>query len=530
MKIIKRFFRIKSKMKINQKKIPKKPGCYLFKDKFQKIIYIGKAKNLKKRVNSYFQKKDHNSKNTIMISQIDSVDFFITENDIEALILENNLIKNHKPKYNIDLKDSKRYAYIELTTENYPRLIIARHKREKGKFFGPFVSAEKRDYILKILNKTFKLRTCKKLPKKPCLKKHIDLCIAPCNNNCKKEYSDRVQYAELVLKGKIKDLSKKLKKNMELAASKKEFEKALEFRNQLQALSYLTEKQKVERKKTYNEDIINFLAKRNTVYLMLFNIYKGILENKQVFTFPYSDEFLEEFLVQYYSENEIPERVIIPREIDKCLTEFLNLKNSKKKSSFIVPRIGELKQLLDLVKKNIEITFFGETEKLEELKKVINLQETPYTIECFDVSHLSGTSCVGSMVQFNSAKPDKKNYRKFKIRTVEGNNDFASIAEIVHRRYNRLLKEGKKFPDLIVIDGGLGQLNSALKELRNLNIKIPIISIAKEFEEIYIPGKIKPLRLNKKNKALQLVQQIRDEAHRFAINYQRLLQRKLMFK
>jgi excinuclease ABC subunit C len=510
--------------------IPENSGCYLFKDSRGNTIYIGKAKNLKKRVSSYFQKKDHDPKTQALVEQIESIDFIITNNEIEALILENNLIKKNKPKYNIDLRDSKKYAYLMLTNEQFPRLVVARNQSEKGRYFGPFTSAQKRDYVLELLKRGFKLRTCKKLPKKPCLRQHMNLCDAPCIGNISKEdYLEKIKKVEMVLKGKIKELKKILEKEMKTFSEVRDFEHALEKRMELEAIEYLSERQNMEKKKKYDQDIINYIVRDNKVYLILFNIFKGILENKQEFEFDYSVEFLDEFLIQYYSENKIPKEIILPIELDSSIINFLE---HKKKSKIVItiPKIGEKKELLNLVEKNIEISFFSGDEKLFELQKVLNLQDIPKIIECFDVSHLGGTLTVGSMVQFRNALPYKSNYRRFKIQTVDYIDDFEGIREIVRRRYYKLKIENLEFPNLIIIDGGKGQLSSALGELKKLGLNIPLISIAKEFEEIYIPGEEEPLKLSKKNKGLLLVQNIRDEAHRFAINYNKLLRKKEMFK
>jgi excinuclease ABC subunit C len=514
------------------KNLPTNPGCYLFLDKSKKIIYIGKAKNLKRRVSSYFNKKDLDSKTKAMLSHAKEIDFIATNSEVEAMILESNLIKKHKPKYNIDLKDSKSFAYIELTKEEFPRIAIARsqkikQRKEISNLFGPFVSAEARNQILDIINKTFKLRTCKKLPKRKCIRYDMGICSAPCINKItKKEYLKDVEKAELVLKGKSNTVEKRLKESMKIYSGEQNYEKAIIAREQLSSLKYLKEKQTVERQKKYNEDIINFIVKNEEVYLILFNIYKGTLENKQSFKFNYKDSFLEEFLIQYYSENKIPKKIILPRKISKIGEYFTRMKKSK--VEVIVPQKGELKELLKLVKKNIEIQYFGDFEKLGELKKKLNLQKIPEIIECFDVSHLGGTEVVASMVQFRMGKPDKTNYRKFKIKAQDKNDDFAGIFEVVKRRYSRLKKEKKKFPDLIVVDGGKGQLNSSLKALNEVGVKIPIVSLAKKFEEIYLPdGKV--LQLGGKNKARKLLEQIRDEAHRFAIKYQRERRRKSYF-
>ncbi|VVB78930.1 UvrABC system protein C [uncultured archaeon] len=512
--------------------IPSNPGCYLYKDNKGNIIYIGKAKDLKKRVSQYFNSQEKDPKTQAMISHIDSVDFIVTKNEVEALILENNLIKKNHPKYNIDLRDSKRYAYIRITSEPFPRLLIAR-KRDAGddsEYFGPFTSGEKRDYIMQTLIRTFKIRTCKKLPKRPCLRFHLKLCDAPCIKNISKEkYDEKIKFAKSILNGKTKEIEEQIKEEMKIESKKQNFEKAIELRNQIESLEYLKERQNMQRSKEYNEDIINYLVKDNKVYLLLFKIYKGTLENKEEFEFDYEEDFIEDFLTQYYSENSIPKEIILPHKVEDTIKIFLE-KKANKKINIVVPEKGEKKELLDLVLKNIEIIFFENINKLIALKDKLNLETIPEVIECFDISHLSGTSQVGSMVQFRKGKPDKSNYRKFKIRTVDQIDDFASIKEIVYRRYYRIKKENSIPPDLIIIDGGKGQLSSAMQALQELNIKIPIISIAKEFEEIYLPGDSSPLRLERKDPALQIVQQIRDEAHRFAINYNRLLRKKDLLK
>jgi len=515
---------------LNLKKIPNNPGCYLFKDKKDKIIYIGKAKNLRKRVNSYYNKKDLDLKTSLMLTNAEDIDFIVTDNEVESLILENTLIKKHQPRYNIRLKDAKSHTYLLLTNEEYPRLIIDRTKKGKGKFYGPFVNANERDYLIHFIKKTFKIRTCKKIPKKACLRYHINLCDAPCINNISKEdYYKKIKRVKMVLSGNTKDLLDTLKDDMKKFSENKMFEQAIIIRDEINAIEHLNERQKMQREKKYNEDIINYEIKDEKVYLMLFNIYKGTLNNKNEFVFDYNEDFLEEFIIQYYSENDIPKELIIPKKVSNLIKEFLSQrKNSKVKIT--IPKKGEKKQLLKLVVKNIDIMFFSNLDKVKTLKTKLHLQDDPSIIECFDISHLSGTSTVGSMVQFRNGKPDKNNYRRFRIRTVKGIDDTAAIAEVVKRRYNRLKKEDSEFPDLIIIDGGRGQLNSALKELEKINVKVPIISIAKKYEEIYIPGYMEVLHLEKKDKALQYIQEIRNEAHRFAIKYNRLLRKKEMVK
>lgn len=503
--------------------IPTEPGCYIFKDQKSRIIYVGKAKDIRKRVKNYFQ-KHHDPKTAALVENIDDVEFYVTSNETEALILENNLIKKHKPKYNINLKDSKRYAFIQQTIEDFPRLLLAR-KRGKGKFYGPFTSAAERDHILKLARKLFKLRTCKRMPKKPCLRFHIGLCTAPCTGDISKTaYNEQIQNAARLLRGNTNYLIKKLRNRMNGASAEQEFEQALVYRDQIQALTYLSEKQNMERMKKYDEDIINYIIREDKVYLHLFNIHKGTLINRQEFMFAFNLNFLSEFIVQFYSDHEVPKEVIVPHKVDPAIDRFLTKRKGSNSRAF-VPKIGEKKHLLELVKRNVEMSFFGDMEKVEELRKKLKLQDAPNVIECFDISHLQGTAMVGSMVQFRNAKPDKSNYRRFKIRTVGKIDDFAAIAEVVKRRYSRLKNENLEMPDLIVIDGGKGQLSAAMTELEKLYLKIPIISLAKRFEEIYFPGSRFPLRLDHKEKALRFLQEIRDEAHRFAIKYNRTLRK-----
>jgi excinuclease ABC subunit C len=511
---------------LNLKTLPNEPGCYLFGDKNNNIIYVGKAKDLKKRVKQYFQKTEKELKIQNMVNYIESIDFVVTDNEVEAFVLENILIKKHQPKYNIRLKDAKAHSYIKLSDEEFPRFMIARMKNGSGKYYGPFVSAQERDCVLQFIKKTFLLRTCNKMPKKSCLRYHIKLCEAPCIGFISKtDYNAKIANIKLILNGHTDKLNKKLNLEMKNYSEKHNFEKALTIRNQISAIQYLNERQNVQREKKYNEDIINYEIEDDIVYLIIFNIYKGTLSNKIEYIFNYNLDFFEEFIIQYYSENIIPKEIIIPKKISDSVIEFLeNKKGNKVKVT--IPQKGDKKHLLQLVEKNIEITFFADIKKVEILKNKLNLNDLPNIIECFDVSHLSGTSTVGSMVQFRNGKPDKNNYRRFKIRTIKVIDDTSSIAEVVRRRYFRLLKEKIELPDLIIIDGGLGQLNYAIQELEKLDLKIPIISIAKQFEEIYIPGKIHPIRLLKKDKALQFIQEIRDEAHRFAIKYNRLLRRK----
>ena len=501
---------------------PTKPGCYIHKDSKGTILYIGKAKNLQKRIASYTKKESHTAKTNQLITKIASTEYIITNNELEALLLENTLIKEHQPKYNINLKDDKQYAYVKITNEEFPRIILTRKKTTDGVYFGPFISAESRNAVLNMVIKMFRIRTCKTLPKKVCLRYHMGICSAPCIGEISKEdYEKDITSATKVLQGKTTAIKKTLTEEMIAFSKDLLYEKALLKKKQLHALEILQEKQHVARNTQYDEDIINYSIKNDDCFLMLFNSKKGILYNKQEFRFAYHKEALEEFLVQYYSENAVPKVLILPQPISKTLKEFLSIRRGNK-CRVILPKKGEKVALLHLVKENIKETFFKNEERTSALKNALDIQTPLDKIECFDISHLSGTNTTGSMVQFEQGKPVKNEYRRFKIKSVSGIDDFRSIQEIVYRRYKRLKNEKKQFPDLIVIDGGKGQLSFAKKALDELGVQIPIISLAKKDEEIFFPGMSEPLKLDKKNQGLQLLQNIRDEAHRFAIQYNRL--------
>jgi len=506
--------------------LPHAPGCYLFSDNAGTIIYVGKAKDLKKRVTSYFQKTDHDAKTEKLVERITEIDFVVTNTETEALLLENNLIKKHQPKYNIDLKDAKRFAYIEISNEPFPRIGIARKRTKGATYYGPFVSAVERDAVLRTIKRTFTLRSCRRLPKRACLRYHMQSCSAPCIGVISpEEYRVQVDRAVTLLKGKGSEVVKQLREEMAACSTAQEYEKALSLRNQIGAIERLSERQSVERPKESDQDVIAYTVADGIVSLMVFSVRKGSLTQKQEYSFEAVEDFFEEFLVQYYADHPPPTELILPHEIDAALIEYLAERRGRS-VQITVPKIGEKKNLLDLVYMNIELSFRRGAMKTGDLQAALELPDTPHVIECFDISHLSGTSMVGSMVQFRDGAPEKKNYRRFRIRTVEGIDDFASIAEVVKRRYLRLSGESADMPDLIVIDGGRGQLSAALGILNELDVEIPIIALAKREEEVYLPGEMLPLQLDPKGMALRYLQEIRDEAHRFAVAYHRLLRGK----
>ncbi len=511
---------------IDLSSLPSDPGCYLFHDPEGNVIYVGKAKNLKRRVSSYFNRHDRDPKTGRLVETASSVNFIATTNEVEALILENTLIKRYQPKFNIDLKDSKNYAYILLTSEEFPCLRIARRTGEDGTYFGPFVSATERDYVFSVVKKTFRLRTCRKLPKRGCLRRHMDSCSAPCRDGVsREEYRDQVRKASLVLRGKSEELRSALTAEMVQRAEEHAFEQALILREQVRAVAHLSRHQDMARPKKTDEDIVNYRVHEQKVYLMLFSVYKGTLADKMEWTFPESEEFLEEFIIQHYSVSEPPADLVLPEEVDESVAEFLSRMKGRK-VTVTVPKMGAKKRLLDLVQKNIELSFFGDRVRIIELQEHLRLQDPPEVIECFDISHLSGTALVGSMVRFRGGKPDKRNYRRFRIKTVDGIDDTGAIAEVVRRRYSRLASAGDPFPDLVIVDGGRGQLSAAQKELELLGLHIPVAALAKRHEEVFVPGQSNPLPLSPKENASLYLQEIRDEAHRFAVAYNRLLRRK----
>lgn len=518
---------------IKKIELPTSPGCYLYKDNTGNIIYIGKAKNIKKRVMSYFRGA-HDTKTTELVKSINSVDFILTDNEVEALILESKLIFKHKPKFNLDLKNSVRYSYIKITDEKFPRIISTRIiDRKKDTYFGPYPDGTARRETVYLLNKIFKLRTCKKLPKHVCLLYHIGQCSAPCEEKITmKDYEENVRRAILVLKGKSASVVKRLEKEMVRFSARQEYEQAKIRRDQIQVIDRITQRQKVSLRKTYNQDFIQFIVNQEKIYLQLFNVDKGIIGSRRQFDFDMQgsvQEMLERFLRYYYYSHPIPEEIVVPQKLEHSvlIRKYLQeLKGTKVKIT--VPQKGIKKELLDLLYKNVELNISYEDKILHELKVHLNLQTIPRHIECFDISNIGSQYTVGSMVHFTDGKPDKENYRRFKIKTVEAQDDFAMMAEIVRRRYSRLQRENKTMPDLIIIDGGPGQLHAAFDELQKLELSLPIVSIAKKEEIIHFVGERRPLKLSHKSESLKLLQRCRNEAHRFGITYHRLLRSKGM--
>lgn len=519
------------------KTLPENPGVYLMKNSDGKIIYVGKAKILKNRVRQYFQKnKNHSPKVQAMIKKISDFETIITKTEVEALILECNLIKKFRPKYNISLKDDKTYPFLKITAEKFPRILITRKKiHDGGKYFGPYTNSIKE--TLELLRKIFPLRTCKNFQKRPCLEFYIKRCLAPCVEKISEEnYLEIVRSAEKFLEGKTAEVEKNLQKKMESAAENLNFELAAKFRDILLSVKKISEKQKII-SDVGNVDAIGFCKKNSEVCVQIFFVREGKVLGRENFLLENAGEesdakIIEEFLKNYYGNAEIfAEEILLPCEIEeeKIFAEWLGVK-------IFEPKRGIKKSLVEMATENAEKFLSEKIQReeiknsktlgaVEELKKFLNLPILPRKMECFDISHFQGAETVASMVRFFNGQPDKKNYRRFKINSTEGKpDDFLSMREVIFRRYSKISAEN--LPDLIVIDGGIGQLNSALEIIRGLNLKIPVISLAKQFELVFLENFSEPVELPRGSQALFLLQRIRDESHRFAITYHRKLRRK----
>ncbi len=506
--------------------IPIDPGVYIYRDEQEEILYVGKAKNLRSRVKTYFSTLYQPLKTRQLVSKIRIIDFIIVNNEVEALLLENKLIKQHTPKYNINLKDAKTYAYIALTRETYPRILTSRKVSPKLESFGPYTEGYTRQNLQRLVIKVFKLRTCKKFPKRACLNYHIGSCTAPCVGNVTEEqYREQVKNARMFLEGKFERTIQLLDTQMKKASSEKIFERALELRNQIASIRLLTERQIVDKERLFDQDVMVFVEGREKVHALHMGLRKGVLLGKKEFTVDLQPQVEQEFLKAFYSVNQIPREILLNKacwqdaDEKKALETFLQAKRLAP-VTMNVPKRGNKLCLVQLAEKNLQSSLTG-NNVLVDLQKALKLPKQPKIIECFDISNLGQEHLVSGMVRFKDAKPDKKNYRKFKIKTVTGQDDFASINEVVLRRYKRSLEEKAEVPDLIIIDGGPGQVNSAKVALNSLDLKIPLIGLAKENEEIYLPGETEPKVLDKNSRVMLLLRQIRDATHDFSLGYNR---------
>lgn len=559
---------IKQKLKV----LPDKPGVYIMMDKNHEIIYVGKAISLRNRVRQYFQSSRNQApKVRAMVANISNFEYIITDTELEALILECNLIKENRPKYNVLLRDDKTYPYIKITlNEDYPRLIKTRRViKDKAKYFGPYTNIGALNETIEIIHNIYPIRKCNNNiermisnKERPCLNNHIEKCIGPCTGKInKEEYMNMVHEIIMILDGKEDELVKKIEGAMKEAAAKMEFEKAAKYRDQIMALDSIVEKQKIVSIRGEDQDIIAMAQGEKNSWVQVFFIRKGKIISREHFVLKNTKDdnsqyIISSFIKQFYSDSTfIPKEILIEEDIDdlKILEEWLSSKRGNK-VTIRVPQRGTKKQLLEMVKKNATITMeesitIKQLEKerrgdtLKELGDLLHLEEVPQRIECFDISNIQGVESVGSMVVFEGGRPKKSDYRRFKIRGVEGPDDYASIEEIISRRFKRgleetqniidqaiELKEGRFaiFPDLIMIDGGLGQVNSVKKVLTHLELSIPVCGIVKDEKHrtralIYEGNEIS---VKKTTNLFRLISKIQEEAHRFAINYHRSLRQK----
>ena len=531
---------IKSKLEL----LPTSPGCYIHKDKNGTIIYVGKAKNLRNRVRSYFR-GSHDTKTEALVSEIVDFEFIVTESNIEALLLEINLIKENQPKYNIMLKDDKSYPFIKITNERYPRLIITRQvKKDGGLYFGPYPDVGAANEIKRLLDRIFPFRKCTNPPSKVCFYYHIGQCMA--HTICKKDeayFKSMAQEVSDFLKGQDDKIIDDLKGKMAAAAQTMEFERAAEYRDLIQAIGTLRTKQRVMAKDLQNRDVFGYYVDKGWMCVQVFFVRQGKLIERDVNLFPYYNDPDEDFLTyvgQFYQEKShlVPNEVLIPQDIDEEAVKALV------DTKIIKPQRGEKKQLINLAIKNARVSLeqkFNLLEKsvektqgaIENLGRLLQIP-TPVRIESFDNSNIMGTSPVSAMVVFVNGKPSKKDYRKYKIKTVVGPDDYASMREVIRRRYGRVQREGLTPPDLIVIDGGQGQVNIAKQVIQEeLGLDIPIAGLQKndkhQTHELLFGDPLEVVELSRNSQEFFLLQRIQDEVHRFAITFHRQLRSKNSF-
>lgn len=525
------------------KVIPHSPGCYQFIDEKGKVIYVGKAKDLKKRVSSYFNKYHENPKTRILVKNIHQIRYIVVDTEEDTFLLENNLIKELKPRYNVMLKDDKTYPYIVIKNENFPRVYKTRKIVKDGsRYFGPYSSVLSVNSLLDIFRKVYKIRTCR-LNLTPeniasgkfnvCLEYHIKRCNGPCEGlQSEEEYNKNIGEITEILKGNVSAIEKKIEEEMQQYAEELKFEEAQQLKEKYMHIRNFREKSLIVSNINYNIDVFGYEDDENSAYINYLHIVNGSVN--QAYTFEYKKK-LEESREELLGMGIIEMRQRFGSESKEIIVPFIPdiaLHNVE----YTIPQRGDKKKLLELSQKNVKQYKIDKLKKTEMLnpdqratrilktiQKDLQLKEIPWYIECFDNSNIQGTNAVAACVVFKKAKPSKKDYRHFIIKTVTVPDDYASMREIIHRRYSRLLNEGAPLPQLIVIDGGKGQLNAAVESLQKIGLygKIAVIGIAKRLEEIYFPDDPVPLYLDKNSETLKLIQQLRDEAHRFGITFHR---------
>ncbi|MGQ7279489.1 excinuclease ABC subunit UvrC [Brevibacillus thermoruber] len=516
--------------------LPEKPGCYLMKNKDGDIIYVGKAKVLKNRVRSYFT-GSHDGKTQLLVSEIADFEYIVVSSAIEALILECNLIKQHNPRYNVMLKDDKTYPYIKITNEKHPRLEITRKVvKDKARYFGPYANAGAASEVKKLLDRLYPLRKCKTLPKQVCLYYHLGQCLAPCVHEVPAEENQRlVEEICRFLDGGHEEVKRELTEKMLQAAENMEFERAKELRDQIRSIEAVMEKQKVTFTDTVDRDIIGFAVDKGWMCVQIFYMRQGKMIERETTSFPYYGDEAEDFMsyvTQFYydKQNALPKEILLPEQSEpELLAEWLGVK-------VYAPKRGKKRELVQMASENARIALqekfaLMSKDDARTIQAVHNLGHvlgigTPHRIEAFDNSNIQGTEPVSAMVVFTDGRPDKKEYRKFKIKSVEGPDDYGAMREVIRRRYTRLLKENQPLPDLIVIDGGKGQISAAMDVLENeLGLYIPVCGLAKDEKhrtaQLLYGDPPEPVELRRDSYEFYLLQRIQDEVHRFAITFHR---------
>ncbi len=528
-------------------RLPDRPGVYLHKDAKGQVIYIGKAASLRSRVRSYFQEsRARDPKTDALVQQIRDLEFIVTDNELEALILESNLVKKHRPRYNIILRDDKHYPFLKLTTnEDFPRLVVARRVVKDGAaYFGPFYPATAMRETLRLVRQLFPLRTCRinidGSLQRPCIQYDIHRCNAPCTGwESREGYWRTVRDVERFLEGKEDDLAKELTREMEHAAAEMKFERAAALRDQIQALNMVRERQKIISTDEADQDIVGVVRQGGEACVQLFFVRKGRLLGRESFFFDavsgWSDgEILSAFVRQFYATNVMPpQEILVSEELPEqdLIAQWLSQRRGGK-TEVHAPQRGKKREFVSMAEENaalaLQTHLLSRDDRrqvvLEELQQALNLPGLPHRIEGFDVSNIQGTEACGSMVVWENGAIKKDEYKRFKIKTVEGADDYAMMGELLRRRYSRVLEEEGALPDLVLLDGGRGQLHVGLKVLEDLGLDyLPIVSLAKQEEEVYTPESLHPLVLDLTSPALHTLQKIRDEAHRFAVSYHKRL-------
>ncbi|CAM3820063.1 excinuclease ABC subunit UvrC [Alkalicoccus chagannorensis] len=524
--------------------IPAQPGCYLMKDKQGTIIYVGKAKVLRNRVRSYFT-GSHDKKTQRLVMEIQDLEYIVTSSDLEALVLEQNLIKKYEPRYNILLKDDKSYPFLKITKEEHPRLITTRKvKKDGAKYFGPYPNAQAANETKKLLDRLYPLRKCRTMPDRVCLYYHIGQCLAPCEFEVTQEQNQQmIKEITSFLSGGHDEIKASLTSRMYEASEAMDFEKAKELRDQVQHIESVMEKQKITMTEQKDRDVFGYYVDRGWMCIQVFFVRQGKLIERDASTFPTYQDPIDDFytfLGQFYMDEKHPKpkEIFIPGETDReMVEEFL-------KVNAVQPKRGQKKELVDLAVKNARMALEEKFQLIErDEKRTIDAVErlghamqidTPHRIEAFDNSNIQGVDPVSAMVSFLDGKPDKKNYRKYKVKTVQGPDDYESMREVVRRRYARLLKEERALPDLIVIDGGIGQITAAQEVMEHeLGLAVPVCGLAKDdrhkTSQLMMGDPPRPVELVKTSEEFYLLQRIQDEVHRFAISFHRNVRKQTMF-